>query len=271
MNINYGLRKLRKYGITLWLGGWQEIWPTVRSYIPCLRRLKNFRLYSDCLQGKNGLEIGGPSNIFQQKMILPLYPIIGSLDGCNFAARTIWEGELTAGQTYQFDRQRPKGYQYLNDAVDLRDIAGEKYDFVLSSHCLEHIANPLKALREWLRVLKPRGFLLLVVPAKKWSFDRKRPTTEMHHLLSDYENNVGEDDLTHLPEIIALSDVVFDIGSPGRPNMPVNPADNLQNRNLHHHVYDDKLLENVYQYLDLKILAVDYAEPGHIIILGQKR
>jgi len=32
-----------------------------------------------------------------------------------------------------------------------------KYDFLLASHCLEHMANPLCAFQEWLRVLKKKG------------------------------------------------------------------------------------------------------------------
>jgi hypothetical protein len=38
-----------------------------------------------------GLEIGGPSSIFQKRRILPIYPIIGSLDNYNFADGTIWK------------------------------------------------------------------------------------------------------------------------------------------------------------------------------------
>jgi SAM-dependent methyltransferase len=41
-----------------------------------------------------------------------------------------------------------------------------KYDFVFSSHCLEHIWLPQKALKEWLRILKPEGFLVLFLPHK---------------------------------------------------------------------------------------------------------
>lgn len=39
-------------------------------------------------------------------------------------------------------------------------------DFVFSSHCLEHMTDPLSALREWHRVLKIEGFLVLILPRK---------------------------------------------------------------------------------------------------------
>ncbi len=44
------------------------------------------------------------------------------------------------------------GIQYVRDATDLHGIPDEKYDFVVASHALEHIANPLRAVSEWTRV-----------------------------------------------------------------------------------------------------------------------
>ncbi|MBK8741304.1 MAG: class I SAM-dependent methyltransferase [Betaproteobacteria bacterium] len=38
------------------------------------------------------------------------------------------------------------------------------YDAVHSSHCLEHMHDPPAALAEWWSLLKPGGYLILVVP-----------------------------------------------------------------------------------------------------------
>ena len=40
----------------------------------------------------------------------------------------------------------------------------ESYDAVHSSHCLEHMFNPVNALNEWWLLVKPGGYLILVVP-----------------------------------------------------------------------------------------------------------
>jgi SAM-dependent methyltransferase len=40
----------------------------------------------------------------------------------------------------------------------------ESYDTVYSSHCLEHMIDPVKALNEWWRLVKPGGYMVLVVP-----------------------------------------------------------------------------------------------------------
>jgi SAM-dependent methyltransferase len=50
------------------------------------------------------------------------------------------------------------------DAQELKSIPDETYDFVVSSHCLEHIVDPYVALRNWLRVLKPGGHLVVLIP-----------------------------------------------------------------------------------------------------------
>lgn len=58
---------------------------------------------------------------------------------------------------------------------DVRDLpfGTDEYDLVFSSHVLEHFlreeTEPL--LREWLRVLKPGGDFILVVPNVKWVLD----------------------------------------------------------------------------------------------------
>ena len=42
--------------------------------------------------------------------------------------------------------------------------ASHTYDTVHSSHCLEHMHNPCDALEEWWTIIKPGGYLVLVVP-----------------------------------------------------------------------------------------------------------
>lgn len=39
-----------------------------------------------------------------------------------------------------------------------------KYDFVYSSHCLEHLLDPGKALFQWAALVKDAGYLIIVVP-----------------------------------------------------------------------------------------------------------
>jgi len=50
------------------------------------------------------------------------------------------------------------------DAQFLPEIKDGEFDTVYSSHCLEHIRDTRSALTNWLRVLRPGGFLVVSVP-----------------------------------------------------------------------------------------------------------
>lgn len=50
------------------------------------------------------------------------------------------------------------------DAQYLKTINESSFDFVHSSHCLEHLVEPTEGLINWLRVVKPGGFLVVTVP-----------------------------------------------------------------------------------------------------------
>ncbi|OIR06733.1 hypothetical protein GALL_109810 [mine drainage metagenome] len=50
------------------------------------------------------------------------------------------------------------------DAQFLGGVADGEFDFVHSSHCLEHLVDPREGLRNWLRVVRPGGHLVITVP-----------------------------------------------------------------------------------------------------------
>ncbi|MDX9893650.1 MAG: glycosyltransferase [Patescibacteria group bacterium] len=77
--------------------------------------------------------------------------------------------------------------EIIAPADDLKPIGTASQDFVIANHLLEHLANPLKALAEFHRVLKPdNGILFLTVPNYQQTFDRHRDLTSLQHLENDY-------------------------------------------------------------------------------------
>ncbi|MGB0126561.1 MAG: methyltransferase domain-containing protein [Rhodocyclaceae bacterium] len=50
------------------------------------------------------------------------------------------------------------------DAMLMAGVEDETYDFIHSSHCLEHLADPVKALSNWIRICKGGGHLVITVP-----------------------------------------------------------------------------------------------------------
>lgn len=66
----------------------------------------------------------------------------------------------------------------------------ESYDYVFSSHVIEHMPNLWKAINEWIRVIKPDGYIIIVCPQRNaLADDAVLPLTEWSHIKKDYENN----------------------------------------------------------------------------------
>jgi hypothetical protein len=61
-------------------------------------------------------------------------------------------------------------------------------------------------------------------------------------LLSQYKNNVGEDDLSTLPEILKNHDLSMDPPAGDLRAFTKRSLDNFNNRCLHHYIYNDELL-----------------------------
>ena len=160
-------------------------------------------VFCNAVRGQRGVEIGGPSDIFRRRKLLPLYDEVASLDACVFAADTLWSSNVAEGTTYEFSTGKPMGRQYLREATDLHGLADGAYDFVFASHVIEHVANPLKALAEWSRITRDGGTIVFVVPHKDGTFDHRRPVTTLEHLVDDEKNDVSEHNTTHLDEILS--------------------------------------------------------------------
>ncbi len=76
-------------------------------------------------------------------------------------------------------------------ADDLSVIDDASQDFILASHLLEHMADPIGTLVGFRRVLKPGGLLFLVLPDKRHTFDRPRERTTLDHLIADHREPPG--------------------------------------------------------------------------------
>jgi SAM-dependent methyltransferase len=217
-------------------------------------RLPKAHIYQNIIKNMQGIEIGGPSIVF--RLVLPVYPVISNLDGVNFSSTTMWEGAIDEGNPFRYYKNKT-GKQFVAEATDLSGIRDNTYDFLLSSNCLEHIANPLKALDEWIRVVRPNGYFLLVLPKKESNFDHKRPITTFEHILEDYKNNMNEHDLTHLEEILELHDLSRDAPAGDFEQFKFRSSDNFSNRGLHHHVFDMALIKDIFKYYELDLIQSD--------------
>ncbi|MEO8736139.1 MAG: methyltransferase domain-containing protein [Edaphobacter sp.] len=228
-------------------------------------RASHLPLYLPYVANKRGLEIGGPSDVFRRGQPLDLYKYVTALDNCNFSQSTVW-GEQD--ENYTFDSEKKPGKSLFCDGSALVSVKDSTYDFVLSSHNLEHFANPVKALKEWKRVIRPSSALILAIPYYRWTFDHRRKPTCVDHMMEDFARDVGEDDLTHLPEIMEKHDLSMDPGAGSAEEFRKRSLDNFSNRCLHHHVFDKTNSSELLRRTGFNVQAIDLVFPCHICILA---
>jgi SAM-dependent methyltransferase len=231
-------------------------------------RLPQAALYRSLVSGQRCLEVGGPSPLFDDDGALPLYAVVDRLDNCVYSSRTLWAA-TASDETFTYHPSKRPGKQIICEASRLGGIAPGSYQCILASHCLEHLANPLRGLAEWKRVLGADGLLVLVLPHKDGTFDWRRATTSIAHMLSDYESDIGEDDLTHLPEILALHDLNRDQAAGSAERFRARCLLNFANRGMHHHVFDTSTAVAIVDAAGFQILRVDTLKPHHIFILAR--
>ncbi len=193
------------------------------------RRDRSLTDAADALRGAVALEPGGPSELFGRLGLTPVYSRLAALDTLDYAERTLWSDppgiEITP-------RDR-----LIGEAGHLDSVPDASYDALLASHVLEHLADPLGALAEWKRIVRPGGHILLVVPHRDGTFDHRRPVTPVEHMRQDAQAGMTEDDATHLPEILELHDLERDPGAPSREVFEQRCRDNSETRSMHHHVF----------------------------------
>lgn len=132
------------------------------------------RLAHKYLDGLIGIEIGGAShNAF-------------NIPGCKNVDYTDDYNTI-----FKQEEMRIMGYPMKIDIVSNGDdlpFKDNELDYVVSSHVIEHFKNPLVALREWYRVIKPGGYIFTICPHKDRTFDYLKPRTTLKELI-ERENN----------------------------------------------------------------------------------
>lgn len=73
------------------------------------------------------------------------------------------------------------------DTIPLPD---ESQDFVINAHVLEHFPDPIKALREWYRLIRPGGCIFMIVPHKERTFDKNRSRTTLQELIDRHSGRI---------------------------------------------------------------------------------
>jgi SAM-dependent methyltransferase len=106
------------------------------------------------------------------------------------------------------------------DAQFMTGVPDQAYDFVHSSHCLEHLHDPIAGLQNWFRILRQGGVLIVTVPDEdlyeqgifpstfnrdhKWSFTIYKPSSWSARSINvlDLLQRLGVEAAVHKVELI---------------------------------------------------------------------
>ena len=71
--------------------------------------------------------------------------------------------DIGAGEDLIYPSAKPFD-KAQGDANRIDEFLSEQFDYVFSSHCLEHMHNPADAILRWWRLVKVGGHLIVIVP-----------------------------------------------------------------------------------------------------------
>ena len=193
--------------------------------VPLTHRSSGYALVSG-----NGLEIGA----LHEPADLPKGVRVQYFDAVNEAQAAALFPEIPRERLVKVDHVGDLDHGGLGR---FRDGA---FDFVVANHVLEHVANPVKAVREIFRICRTGGIVILAIPDKDYTFDRGRQLTPWAHLWSDYVGDVRESSADHYESFLRSA----------APHVFSEPPENLKihiqlsrNRREHAHVWTSETFE----------------------------
>ncbi|MCY1030806.1 methyltransferase domain-containing protein [Corallococcus sp. BB11-1] len=74
----------------------------------------------------------------------------------------------------------------VDNGEELGRVATSSQDFIIANHFLEHCEDPIGAMKNFIRVLKPGGIIFMAVPDKRFTFDSVRDVTTTEHVVEDH-------------------------------------------------------------------------------------
>jgi SAM-dependent methyltransferase len=137
------------------------------------KRFRESALAHKLLDGLRGLEIGGSAhNSFGLKTL--------NVDYTDDLTTVFKKQEIElVGECMKVD------IVASGDDLPFKD---NTVDFVISSHVIEHFYDPVKAIKEWMRVVKPGGYVYVIAPHKDRIGEKATPETFPAEIIERHEH-----------------------------------------------------------------------------------
>lgn len=132
---------------------------------------------------------------------------------------------------------------------DALPVGDSTQDFVISSHVIEHMFDPIKTLKEWHRVVKNEGVIFTIAPITAHVPGEVRPTTTLKELIDRYTGVITEEGIVQKVRERSEAD----------NNLSSDIIDGILYDTKHGHwtVLDTKLFREICDYLGYELERVD--------------
>ena len=134
------------------------------------------------------------------------------------------------------------------DTDHLRAVESSSQDFVIASHVVEHLADPLAFLDDAHRVLRVGGVLLLLLPDRRCTFDCERDATPLDCVIRDHEVAATTPDDDHLLEFLLGADQGPQFVIPDDPDERARLFAWHRERSIHVHCWTDDEFTEILRY-----------------------
>ncbi|MEI6719859.1 MAG: class I SAM-dependent methyltransferase [Betaproteobacteria bacterium] len=144
---------------------------------------------------------------------------LGTLHGIEIGASTQNAFDLKRAINVDFsdeqgglwqDKACPPAVVNIVALGDDRPFKDKTLDYVLTSHVIEHFFDPVKALKEWYRVIRPGGYIFIIAPHMDRTFDQHREPTSPAELLDRAAGRITIQDYARPLDAQALKRIGLD-------------------------------------------------------------
>jgi SAM-dependent methyltransferase len=133
----------------------------------------------------------------------------------------------------------------VSDLETMKGFDADSQDFVIANHVIEHVEDPLKALRAMSRVLRSNGIIYLAIPDKRFTFDKDRAVTTLDHLLRDHAEGPDWSLAGHYDEWVRVVD-----GLTGTAHAEKLALMLKQRANIHFHAWDFAAMMELFAHVE---------------------
>ena len=156
----------------------------------------------------------------------------------------------------EVDHHKLVNVSYISniDKDSLTQFKEHSFDFVICSHVIEHLANPINCIESLFRITKIGGQVVIAVPDKNYTFDRSRSLTSFEHLKEEFKNNITEVTDEHYLDF--LNAVHPDVMN-SSPEAAIKALKSVRERKEHAHVWTSESFKDflIHSYRLLSIRA----------------